>query len=1055
MLGWNKAMISVIVPTYTNVSGLRQCLESVRKYTSGDYELIVVANGAPEETQAYLSITPLEKGLDNVVHEIPRPWLRHLWFDKPIGYTRAINEGIKVAKGDHFVLLNDDCIITGPGWLDVLQKPFLDDSHMGITGPQKEHDPNSHRDFLIFFCVMIGRKCWESLGGLDEVFSPGFGEDTDFCIRAERQGWKWKQVPGDEGHFLADHPNNSTLPPWKQQKMWVGDFPIYHDGEQTFGKLDDVGELLDRNRFILRLRYDGTVNIERALHTDGWMSPSELRWLAIQAAQHKVIVEVGSWHGRSSRAIADGMPPDATLWCIDTFNGSSGEPGFHDTAKLQEGDDAYLHFCNAMQDHIVAGRVKVLRMTSTNAASMLRTLGVKPDMIFIDGDHSLPGVTADLEHYHPLLAEGGVICGHDYFQIPEDWMRVVEGVNAHFQRVKVIPDTSIWVGGGVVRKRTVYDCFPFFNELDVLELRFAELDDVVDRWVITEGTMTYQGKPKPLLFDKNRERFAKWLHKITYVVVDDFPETKDPWVRERWQRDAIMRGLGDCYPDDVVIISDADEIASASAVRGYNVSQGLVRLKQHLFYGFANLEDERGWDWCKIAPFSLVKERTPCGIRYPEASTVPLIENGGWHFSFMGGPKAWVEKIEAYAHYEYNKPELKDEVTMLVRATSCQDILGRPDCTYKAVTDEQRYPVYLRANAEKFSHWFVQLEKKKASVTACVSTKDRYTTTLPMTLLAIAQQTVPPQRIEIYDDGEQKDLRQLSPFDGILHLFEAKGIEWEFFATPRLGQVSNHQQCLNTAKTEFIWRVDDDEAPAPDCLEQLLKAMEEDVGAVAGLVLVPGHVGPAIDWLDGSIEHIDDGPNLQWSFWDGGSREVDHLYSTFLYRVEAGRTVNYASNLSRIGHREETMFTYSIKRAGWKVLINPHAVTWHFQQMTGGIRTPDSKKEMWEHDEGIFNEFLAEFKVKKTVRQLIVLDCGLGDHLAFKEAFPRIKAMHPEREYTLAVCYPDIFPGERLLSIADAKQILGDKFDGTNFYHWMWSHQWKKSLPEAWEEMYK
>ena len=100
-------MISIIIPTYLNHKGLVECLESVKKYTSGDYELIVVANGAPEET---------------------RP-LATLWFDQPLGFAKAVNEGIKASKGEYVILLNDDCVLLPQPvnqWIEMLQKPFYE-----------------------------------------------------------------------------------------------------------------------------------------------------------------------------------------------------------------------------------------------------------------------------------------------------------------------------------------------------------------------------------------------------------------------------------------------------------------------------------------------------------------------------------------------------------------------------------------------------------------------------------------------------------------------------------------------------------------------------------------------------------------------------------------------------------------------------------------------------------------------------------------------------------------------------------------------------------------
>jgi GT2 family glycosyltransferase len=102
-------MVSIIIPTYTNAKGLVECVESVKKYTDmSQVELIVVANGAPEESRKYAT----------------------LWFDEPLGYAKAVNAGIRAAKGDYIVLLNDDCVLLPQPvnkWIEMLRKPFDDD----------------------------------------------------------------------------------------------------------------------------------------------------------------------------------------------------------------------------------------------------------------------------------------------------------------------------------------------------------------------------------------------------------------------------------------------------------------------------------------------------------------------------------------------------------------------------------------------------------------------------------------------------------------------------------------------------------------------------------------------------------------------------------------------------------------------------------------------------------------------------------------------------------------------------------------------------------------
>src|SRR5947208_2297917 len=107
----------------------------------------------------------------------------------------------------------------------------------------------------------------------------------------------------------------------------------------------------------------------------------------------------------------------------------------------------------------------------------------------------------------------------------------------------------------------IYDCFTFFNELDLLEIRLNVLTEIVDRFVLVEAHQTHQGEHKPLYFAENRARFHRYNDKIIHVVVDGFPpDAVSPWDRENHQRNCIARGLAGARLGDTVLISDADEI---------------------------------------------------------------------------------------------------------------------------------------------------------------------------------------------------------------------------------------------------------------------------------------------------------------------------------------------------------------------------------------------------------------------------------------------------------------------------------------------------------------
>ena len=104
----------------------------------------------------------------------------------------------------------------------------------------------------------------------------------------------------------------------------------------------------------------------------------------------------------------------------------------------------------------------------------------------------------------------------------------------------------------------ICDTFMFYNEFDVLELRLECLDRYVDRFVLVEAEVNHVGGPKPLYFNENKERYAKWLHKIEHVIVkaDEAPKDENPWAREKYQRECVIRGLEGVPNESIVMISD-------------------------------------------------------------------------------------------------------------------------------------------------------------------------------------------------------------------------------------------------------------------------------------------------------------------------------------------------------------------------------------------------------------------------------------------------------------------------------------------------------------------
>lgn len=343
----------------------------------------------------------------------------------------------------------------------------------------------------------------------------------------------------------------------------------------------------------------------------------------------------------------------------------------------------------------------------------------------------------------------------------------------------------------------------------------------------------------------------------------------------------------------------------------------------------------------------------------------------------------------------------------------------------------------------------------KVDVTAYISTKDRYFTTLPLAISSIATQTVVPSKFILFEDSEPVDIRTNSVYLHLLHLLNEKGIEWEVVFGKKMGQIHNHQSAIDMCKTEWLWRIDDDNVVEPNVLEELLKSADAKTGAVAGLVIDPTQIKINYDrTLTNKISGIYSDPNVQWMKQDRTDVfEAEHLYSSFIYRKKAS-SHGYCLQLSPVGHREETIFSHEMFRAGWKLKVNPNVITWHLREPTGGIRSY-TDKNYWESDEFIFSEKMKSWSgTTKDDNFYVVLDNGLGDHFMFKSLLPELKEKYGNK-LVMAVCYPKVFEdsGVNLISIAQAKGIL-NSIEKYNIYKYCGERSWTKPLIEAFREMY-
>ncbi|MFC7175736.1 hypothetical protein [Halosegnis marinus] len=280
----------------------------------------------------------------------------------------------------------------------------------------------------------------------------------------------------------------------------------------------------------------------------------------------------------------------------------------------------------------------------------------------------------------------------------------------------------------------IYDCFIFYNEVEVLKLRLNELDDVVDKFVLVEATETFQGDDKELHFEQNREQFADFEDRIIHHVVE-YPENlTSAWEREYYLRDSIHEALkikSNISPEDELIISDADEVPRPRAVeRGVNTS-GIKILSQSLHYYYFNYVLDGGSLWLGPVMSKYRDLTSPQDFRdrytqhrediggVPERPylfvlqlllsvgnqrRVTILPDAGWHFSYIGDVEYMIDKIETFSHTELNEEQFKDRERIERAIANGRDLFGE-GLRFNAIDVGERLPAYLRVNEAEFSDY--------------------------------------------------------------------------------------------------------------------------------------------------------------------------------------------------------------------------------------------------------------------------------------------------------------------------------------------------------------
>ena len=292
----------------------------------------------------------------------------------------------------------------------------------------------------------------------------------------------------------------------------------------------------------------------------------------------------------------------------------------------------------------------------------------------------------------------------------------------------------------------IFDCFMFFDEDPVLDLRLNVLNEYVDYFVIVESIYNHKGEKRNLLFDKNK--YKDFSNKIIYLIYDEIPnsvkevEKKDSKLtqdykyimnalyRENSQRNFILEGLKDADQNDIILISDVDEIPKLNINTLKNIRNEILVFKQDMFYYKFNLSLPN-FKWAGTKGVKKKNLLSPQWLRnvkdkkYPfyrldtffskkKYTNLKIIEDGGWHFSNIKSPKMIEHKLKSYLHHrEFDLVSLtENEIENLVKKKQAIYDL-RVDKKINKVGNGvilenfniEKLPNYIQKNLSKYNEW--------------------------------------------------------------------------------------------------------------------------------------------------------------------------------------------------------------------------------------------------------------------------------------------------------------------------------------------------------------
>lgn len=410
------------------------------------------------------------------------------------------------------------------------------------------------------------------------------------------------------------------------------------------------------------------------------------------------ILEIGFLNGGSIKTWIDYFP-NAQVYCIDIIDVEFEHDRFHFTKISQDDkklielyDDEFFDIIIDDGSHITSHQLKSL------------------EYLWSKLKYSGNYIIEDLHTSFRIDYIDSVVTPYQ-FLTGQSFIEDLGKIKKEFSDIEIFKkdednffdSVTSWIKKEKVNEAPkIIDCFIFYNELDMLEFRFEELNDFVDRFVIVESTKTFVGKEKPLFFQENLNRFEKYLDKITHVIENNM-DNKNPWINEATQRNAINKGIEslNLNKNDIILITDVDEIPDTKTLVEFkkNGINRLFTLRQEMYYYNLTCKFNGVWHFPKAIDYLTYKiYGSPQTIRMTSGQ---IIYNGGWHFSYFGDAEFIKNKINNFSHQEYNSDEFTNQEHIETVIKNGKDLFKRENdnITYTIINPDEN--PYLPKNYKK------------------------------------------------------------------------------------------------------------------------------------------------------------------------------------------------------------------------------------------------------------------------------------------------------------------------------------------------------------------